>query len=229
MPSTSQQEPMPSTSQQEPMPSTSQQEPMPSKRSTIRKYPSTSETQTNKECKARHNASTKKTWKQNRYKDRTHKRLSNLDNILEEPDGADQPTKIIADQPTKIIADQPSEIIADQPSEIIAWNVCGKKLDEVDEVDEVDQPDPSISTGVLHFDKEKGRCYILQDETGYRIPTSSVFEFLNGFISLGKLREIIEDEYTIEDQNEINVLIASWKEEEITIEVFYSEMSSRFS
>jgi len=66
----------------------------------------------------------------------------------------------------------------------------------------LDEPEPlkegTTYTGTLGFDEEKRRGYIEMDD-GRRVPTTPLFEFFNGFISLYELVDRMPDNYTDDD------------------------------
>ena len=64
----------------------------------------------------------------------------------------------------------------------------------------------ATGTGTLQFDEEKRRCYI-ETNDGRRIPTTPMFSFFNGFISLHELCAVMSDYYSEED---IGWFAAQW-------------------
>lgn len=56
----------------------------------------------------------------------------------------------------------------------------------------------NTETGTLQFNEKTRSCYILTEE-GKEIPTTPMFDFFNGFISIHELIERADDYYAEED------------------------------
>jgi hypothetical protein len=79
---------------------------------------------------------------------------------------------------------------------------------------------PSTMSGVLQFDKDANRCYIMQHGTGVKLMTRCAFDFTAGFIPLSIFSDRIKEDYDTAGQHEITRILSRWKASEITNEEF---------
>jgi hypothetical protein len=82
-------------------------------------------------------------------------------------------------------------------------------------------------TGTLKFDEEKRCCYI-RTEDGKDIPTTPMFSFFNGFISLDELISQVEDYYNEEEVKWFLESFNAYRSGGISATVFLTSAKEKF-